>query len=357
MTNARSTRCDSGWKRLLHLAAPLSALFFFCFGLLQAPRAQSEERVPLAEMDGEPIYVDEVEGALAFRIYQLEVDKYALLKSEAERRIEARLLSEAAKKRGLSVETLLAEIEGGKAAVSAADIDAYLADHPARAEADPAKVKERVRNYLSERGRHERRVTYLEGLRKAAGARVLLQPPERPRTEFDLEDAPSRGPEDAAVQIIHFASFGSRNSARSAAKIARLAEAFPGKIRHSHINLLADRDEAGLYAARVGFAARDAGQFWAVHDAFFEAEGRLRPKQIKAIAEKAGLGSGVAAKAAASAERLGQAKAEIARAVAAGVPREPGLFINGLFISGLLPFEDIQALVEEELQLGESRSN
>ncbi len=326
-------------------------LLTFAAALLFSPAVahRAEARTPLAELYGETIYVEDVEGALAFRIYQLEVDKYSLLKSEAERRIESRLLSAAAAQRGVSVAALLAEAEGGADSVSPEAIDAYLDENPSRSEADPAKVRERVRNYLGERGRLERRIAFMDSLRKTAGAKILLESPERPRTNFEIASSPTRGPADAPVQIIHFASFGSRNSARSADKIARLVEAFPGKIRQTHINLLTDRDEAVLFAARVGFAAQEADRFWPLHDALFEAEGRLSPDKIKSIASKMGLSASVARDAARSADRLGQAKRDIDRAVTAGIPREPGLFINGLFVSGLLPFDEIKALVEEEL--------
>ena len=50
-----------------------------------------------------------------------------------------------------------------------------------------------------------------------------------------------------------------------------------------------------------------------------------------------------------SPDRGGSPRGLLDRAVAAGVPREPGLFINGLFVSGLLPFDEIKALAEEEL--------
>lgn len=325
--------------------------------------ARAEDRTPLYEVDGQTIYVEDVEGALAFRIYKHELDIYSLLRAEAERQIEDKLLEAEAKRRGTSVEALLEAVLAGpdgdkeNPAASEAAIDAYLAENPADPRRNPAQARERVRHYLIERERIARRVAFLDGLREAAGARLLLDPPPRPRTRFVLEDAPVRGPAGAPIEIVHFASFGSRNGSRSAAKLARLADAFPGQIRRAHIHLLGDRDEAGLQAARLAkwVAANDPERFWPLHDALFERSGKLDASTIDSVASTLGV-SRQAIEAAANDPRwLGAVKSDIDRAVAAGVPREPGLFLNGLFVSGLLPYEDLVELVRSELPESDDR--
>ncbi len=316
-------------------------------------------RTPLAEVAGETIYVDEVEGALALRIYQRQLDIYSLLRAEAERRIEARLLAGAAAERGLTVEALLTEVEAGGPAIDEAAVDAYLAEHPSTPRLAPDRARERVRNYLTEREKLARRIAYLEALREAAGVRILLEQPTRPRTHFDTAELPARGPADAPVTIVHFASLGSRNAARSAAKLERLAEAFPGKIRRVHVHLLNDRDEAGLYAARIATQlvadANAASQpasspsFWRFHDALFAREGKLDVDAIEAVAREIGLAGTEIEEATRSSDTLGRVKREIDRAGRAGIPREPSLFVNGLFVSGLVPYEEMRELVAGEL--------
>ncbi|MEZ4279872.1 MAG: thioredoxin domain-containing protein [Myxococcota bacterium] len=317
------------------------------------------ERTPLATVHGRTIYVDEVEGALAFRIFQHELDIYSLLAAEAERRIEAEVLEGAARARGISVEALLAELEGGArgdaaavSAVSPAEIDRYLAEHPPAPGADPAAVRERVAQYLSERARLERRIAGLAALREAAGARVLLAAPEPPRTDFAIGASPTRGPASAKVEIVHFASLGSRAGARSAENLMRLVAEHPGEIRWSHVHLLNERDEAGLHAARLAVAAHEAGRFWPFHDAVVAA--RLDTtvpfdaKRLDAVAAEAGLPARAIRNAATDGGRLAAVKADIDRANAAGIPREPGLFVNGLFVSGLLPYDELREIVRRE---------
>ena len=49
-------------------------------------------------------------------------------------------------------------------------------------------------------------------------------------------------------------------------------------------------------------------------------------------------------------ESLARVKQQIDRGVSIGVPREPGLFVNGLFVSGLVPYEELRDVVRAELE-------
>jgi hypothetical protein len=207
-----------------------------------AEPAVRDDRTPLAVLDGETLYVEDVRGSVAFRIYRHQVDIHSLLRGEAERRVEARLLEREASRRGTTVEAMLEEVLGEAPEVSDAEVERYLAEHPAEATAAPDEARARVRHYLGESRRLERRIAFLASLRERAGYRFLLPSPEPPRTTVETAGAVARGPEHAPLHVVHFASFGSRSSARSAAKLARLMQEFPEQIRWVHRNLLSDRD-------------------------------------------------------------------------------------------------------------------
>ncbi|MHA7838191.1 MAG: DsbA family protein, partial [bacterium] len=333
---------------VISLAGPTAASDI---GMDGAIGGQNEGRTPLAELDDEILYVEDVEGALALRIYQLRLDLYSLLESEARRWMDEKLLEDAARARGLTVAELEALLAKETSEVDEAEIDRYLAEHPAGGRVDPAQARERVRLYLAETRRLQTRIDFMESLREAAGARVLLDPPQPPRSEVDLAGVPTRGPEDAPVVIVHFASFGSRSSARSAAKLRRLEEAFPGEIRRAHRHLLNERDELGLLAARIAFAAEEIGRFWPLHDALFEAlerDGFLTPERIREIARESGVPGDRIDAAVRDPARIAQVKRDIEAANASGIPREPSLFINGLFASGLSPYDDLHQIVARE---------
>jgi protein-disulfide isomerase len=300
----------------------------------------------IAKLGGEPIRKSDVSAAAAFRLYRHEVATYTLLEQETERLVEERLLAAEARRRGLEPAELLAQVEAAAPAPTEADVDRYLADHP---EAGPADVvRPRLRHYLERSARVERRLAFLAKLREEAGFEWLLPRPVPPRTAVVAPRAPARGPEDAPLTLVHFASFGSAASARSARTLERLFEEFPGRVRWLHVNLPREDDEAGRRAAELGFAAQEAGRFWQLHDALFARAGRLDAEALDAAAREAGLPGDVLARAD-RAELARRLDADLEVAQRAGALREPTLFVNGLYWSALRPYAGLRRRVEQEL--------
>jgi hypothetical protein len=301
----------------------------------------------IARLAGEPIRRSEVSASAAFRLYRHEVEAYVLLEQETGRLVEERVLAAEARRLGVEPAALLERVDSEAPAPSEADVDRYLAAHT-EAEGPPEQVRERVRHYLADSARIERRLAYLAELRERAGFEWLLPKPDPPRTRIEAPDAPARGPAGAPVTVVHLASFGSVASARSARRLARVVQDFPGRVRWLHVNLLGEDDEAGLRGAELGFAAQDAGRFWELHDALFAREGRLDPESLAAAAREAGLPGDLLAQAdRAQLARRVAADGELARR--AGALREPTLFVNGLYWSATARYPELRALVENEL--------
>jgi protein-disulfide isomerase len=307
-----------------------------------APAHRCAEGQILAVLDGAPIHAGEVQSRIAFRLYQLEADRYALLERELGELIEQRLLAQEAGRRGLSVDALLAaETRGELAPVSEADVDAYLAEHPGDAARGPA-IRPRIAAYLAERRKIERRLAFVQELRARARIDVRLAPPERPRTDVDITGAPARGPEDALVTLVHFASFSSAESARSAAEIRALVAEHPDEIRWVHRHHVDIYDELGLRAAELALAAEDAGRFWEFHDRMLARDAPLTAAALAEIAASMGLG-------AAPGDALARIQQHLRAGVKAGVERLPVVFVNGRYFSGTFSYEQLRALVAEEL--------
>lgn len=303
----------------------------------------------LARLDGRPIRKSEVSAPAGFRLYRYEAQAYALLEDETERLVDERLLAEAARREGIAPKALLARIEAGASPVSEADVERYLAERAAGGDASvpPDAARARVRHYLEEKGRIERRLAFFAEQRERAGFTWVLPKPALPRVEIAAPAAPARGPADAPVTIVHLASFASRESARSAEALARLSSEFPGKVRWLHVNWMPDENEAGRRAAELGFVAQDAGRFWELHDALFAREGRLAPDSLDAAALEAGLERDALPRADASA-LLGRLEDDLALARRTGALREPTLFLNGRYWNGRGGYPGLRSLFEEE---------
>ncbi|HWN69719.1 MAG TPA: thioredoxin domain-containing protein [Haliangium sp.] len=303
---------------------------------------EREERQILAVLDGTPIHADEVQQRIAFRLYQLEADRYALLQRELGEIIDQRLLEQEAQRRGVSVEALLAAgIQGELAPVTEADVDAYLAENP-RDAARGAVIRPRIAAYLAERRAIERRLTFVQELRERARIEIRLTAPERPRTDIDIANAPARGPERALVTLVHFASFSSAESARSAAEIRAIVAQHPTEIRWVHRHHVDTYDELGLRAAELSLAAQDAGRFWDFHDRLMGRDAPLTEAALTEVAASMGLD-------APPGDALARIKQHLDAGMKAGVERLPVVFVNGRYFSGTFSYDQLRALVAEEL--------
>jgi protein-disulfide isomerase len=304
---------------------------------------EREEPTVLAVLDGAPIHAGEVEQRIAFRLYQLEADRYTLLQRELGEIIDQRLLEQEARRRGVSVDALLATGSQGEIApVTDADVDAYLAENP-RDAARGAAIRPRIAAYLAERRAIEQRLAFVQELRDRARIEIRLTAPERPRTDIDIAGAPARGPEHAPVTLVHFASFSSAESARSAAEIRAIVTQHPDQIRWVHRHHVDMYDELGLRAAELSLAAQDAGRFWDFHDRLMGPGAPLTEAALTEIAASMGIDTPPG-------DALARIKQHLDVGAKAGVERLPIVFVNGRYFSGTFSYDQLRALVAEELE-------
>ncbi|MFQ5457171.1 MAG: thioredoxin domain-containing protein [Myxococcota bacterium] len=304
---------------------------------------------PIARLGDQSIYRDDVAPAVAYQVYQHEVDIYLLLKAQTEALIADRVLALEAERRGMTVEALLArEVNDKVSAATGADVDAYLAEHPREA-VGGEEGRSRVAYFLTATRREEKKLALLKDLRARAGYTFLLAPPEAPRTRVDVEGAPARGPADAPVTLVHFATFTSKTSVASNDYIQRLVETFPNKIRQVYRNFPNPRNETGLLAAELAAAAQEAGVFWEAHDRLFAREAQLDEKNMLEIAREIGVPEEALRQIGIDARYLKAVKRDIDAGLKAGVRREPVIYVNGRYFSGTFPYARLRQLVAEEL--------
>ena len=182
----------------------------------------------------------------------------------------------------------------------------------------------------------------MQGLRDRARIEIRLTAPERPRTDIDITSAPARGPEHAPVTLVHFASFTSAESARSAAELRAIVAQHPDEIRWVHRHHIDMYDQLGLRAAELSLAAQDAGRFWDFHDQLMGRDAPLTEATLSEIAASMGLE-------AVPGDALARIKQHLDVGVKAGVERLPVVFVNGRYFSGTFSYDQLRALVAEEL--------
>lgn len=322
-----------------------SLLFLLASDSLSEPR---EDEV-IATLNGEPIYRYEIEQNVAFKLYRLQANIYALLKRETEERINQKLLAAEAENRGISLKELLnKEVDQKVTPPSDKELDSYLAEHPGKA-GEGSKSINRIRIYLYQKNLSQRRQDFLSSLQKNADYQFLIEMPERPRMKIEIKGEPSRGNPNAPITLVHFASFTCLICSQSARMIERAMEEYPGKIRWVHRNFFNTFDEKALTAAQYGEYAKEKGKFWEFHDLLLSANGDFESEEIFQIAESLDLDMQTYEAGEREGRFLLAVKDDIRGATRLGITATPVIFVNGRYFHGTFPYEQLETLIKQEI--------
>jgi protein-disulfide isomerase len=313
--------------------------------------AQSLQPDIIAMLNGEPIFLSEIEQNVAFQVYRLQGNIYSLLQRETEEIVSQKLLAAEASRRGLSIgELLKKEMEEKVKPPDDKEVDKYLATHPEDVSKDPQQ-RNKIKFYLFQKALIQRKLDYMASLREKADYKFLLKPPERPRIKVAIDGEPWQGNADAPVTLVHFADFTSKLSAEGVEKIRKLLSEFPDKIKWVHRNYFRIQDEKALLAAELGEAAFEQGIFWNFYDLMFSRKGDMKMETIKKMGDEIGLNKKRFDDGQKEGKYLIKVKEDLGYAARIGVENPVVIFVNGFYFSGTFPYEDLKKLVQQELDL------
>jgi protein-disulfide isomerase len=272
---------------------------------------------------------------------------YKVRAQGAENLIAQRLLEAEAKKAGQDADALLESEARKRTSIADDEVQGFYDEHKASFGERPVEeVKKQIRDHLERRRAPEAAREYVDSLRKAANAAVLL---ERPRLAIEPV-GPARGPADAPVTIVEFSDYQCPFCRRAEPTLNEVLSRYQGKVRFVFRHFPLDRIHPLARGASEAAACADQqGKFWEYHGELFAENAQLDRAGLDALAEKTGLDT--AAFKLCMDERRTQAlvQKDVEAGAAAGVSGTPAFFINGIPLQGALPVGDFQQVIEEEL--------
>jgi predicted DsbA family dithiol-disulfide isomerase len=301
----------------------------------------------VAEIAGKPVTLAELEAALAPQLAALDRQRQQLLVDGLDGLVEQKLLETEAAARGVSVEDLVrAEVESKAGEVSDAEARAFYDENQARINRPFEQMLPQIKNYLANQRRTGLRDDLLAGLRGKHATRILLEPV---RADVDDPTAPAKGPATAPVTLVEFSDFQCPYCTRVNPAIRQAMEVYGDQLRVVFRQFPLNIHPQAQKAAEASLCANDQGKFWELHDAMFADQRNLAVPQIKEKAAAVGLDAAAFAACLDGDKYAAKVAADMAAGSAAGVNGTPALFVNGRFLSGAVPFEQIAKLVDDEL--------
>lgn len=257
--------------------------------------------------------------------------------------IRARLLEQAARAKGMSVEEFNRSLEKDVAPVTKADTDFIVAYENSKANVSnvppgPQRLEAAIRAARIE----QKREAAIASIRSSAVLQTKLEPP---RVAIPLANASVAGSPDAPVKLVVFTDFECQYCKESEPAVARLRRQYGDRIAIFFKNYPLPNHLYGRPAAIAALCAGEQGRYFEMHDLLFAHQSDLAHADYGAWAGEVGVDRARFDQCVASAAVSKRVDQDIRDGVAAGVSGTPAFFVNGRLVRDLA---QLQAVVAEE---------
>jgi protein-disulfide isomerase len=349
----------SAVSRVLRPGLGAAALFALTLACGAAPPADARDASTPAEAPAAPaakvlakvgdLEITEAEVAVAAgaQLRQLDQRRHELLEQALTGVIDQKLVELEAKKRGVSADQLLAQEVGSKVPpVTDAEVDAFYEERKAQIPQPKEAIADRIRQFLAQNREREVYTSFVAGLRSSYPVKNMFEPM---RVTVAAE-GPAKGPADAPVTIVEFSDFECPFCSRVVPALDEVVSHYGDKVRlvfrQYPLNSIHPNAQK---AAEASLCAADQGKFWELHDAMFADQRGLGLEQLKAKAATVGLDAAAFAACLDGGSKAAIVAKDVADGNEAGVSGTPAIFVNGRFLNGAVPYEDLAKVIDDEL--------
>jgi protein-disulfide isomerase len=305
---------------------------------------------PVARVGGVEISSEDLDRRVGDRDLKARTEEYSVRAMALAQLIDAAVLADEAKKRGISVQDLLkAEVESRVSTPTADDARiAYEATHPT------AKVppSDEDLNQLAETLRLRRVATtaraYIEELRRQRAIEILLSPPRASRSAEAV--GPSQGRPGAPVTIVEFSDFQCPHCGGAEKTIASLKATYGDKLRFVFRNFPLAPHSNAQAAAEAAMCADRQGRFWEMHDRLFANQSALAASDLLKYAAELGLDTATFQRCMTGHETAEAIAKDRLAAAGLSISGTPAFLVNGRLLTGEVPLAQFTQIVDQELR-------
>ena len=321
---------------------------------VQPLSGSTDSQAVLARIGDETITMRDVSSRAGDRLAMLEtqyqVAKNRMIGAALDSLIRDRTVVAEAKKRGKSVDELVAA-EAGPSGFdpSEAEIAAWYKENPTRVGNRPI---EQVRPQISRLLRTEKQRAAERKLEERIKAEHDVTVSYQPyRLQFDNAKAPTLGKADAPITLVEFSDFQCPFCKGMAPTLKEVAEKLGDKVKIVYRQYpIASIHPFAVKAAEASLCANEQGKFWELHDAMFEDQKKLAVTDLKATAVRLGMDGKKFDTCLDSGRYVEQVQNDLREGQRAGVTGTPAVFINGIEVpGGNVPYSTLEAAIQREL--------
>jgi protein-disulfide isomerase len=318
--------------------------------LLVSAAIAQESAETVAKVDGEAISEQDLREASGASLARLEEQAYRLKEQKLDWMIEERLLAHEARRRNISVESLIdKEITSKTPEVTPQEIQSAYDLYKNQVRKPESEVDGQLRTLLHDRKVAARRQEFVKSLRATADVSVHMSPPPTFRANVGME-GPSRGAVDAPITIVEFEDFQCPFCKRAQDTLEPVLARYKERVRMVHRDLpLRTLHPASWKAHEAGRCAEEQGKFWEYRALLYKNAPAASPQELSNYASQAGLNVSDFTKCLDSGKFNAVVQKDEDEANRLGIQGTPVFFINGRLLSGAQPESEFVRIIEDEL--------
>jgi protein-disulfide isomerase len=275
-------------------------------------------------------------------------NKHDILERSLNKLVEEKLIKAEAAKHGIT-ETELVEKEVLKFVKDPTNeqIDGFYQQNKNNIRQPKEQVTDKIRQYLKNEQQNDVREAFIKRLEKEHRVTRSFKPI---RFEVDAHGRPTKGAAAAPVVLVLFSDFQCPYCRDFNLTIEDVLKKYGDKVRLVFRQFpLTTIHPNAQRAAKASLCAAAQNHFWEMHDHLFRSQDSLTEENIKSHAKDLNLDIN-AFNACLDSARIGaQIQEDIRAGSMGGVDGTPALFINGRYLGGARSYEDIAAIIDEEL--------
>ncbi|NOY25581.1 MAG: DsbA family protein [Oligoflexia bacterium] len=310
----------------------------------------------LASWNGGQITFADLQKTLGVDLTQMEVEyltkRFTTESQGVDQLLIQKLIGAEAAKRGVSTQDLIkAEVTDKTAAPTDAEIQQMYAAMSRQLRGAPLdQVRDAVSQQVSQRKQTEVFTTWVGALKTAAGAKTSVPFPDMPRFDVSIDDDPMMGAKDAPVTIIQFAEYQCPYCGKANATVKKLLDDYDGKVRMVFRDFPLSFHPNAIPAALAANCADKQGKYWQIHDLMMQNQRSLEEKDLTAYATQVGLDLDQWNTCRKDPATRTEVDDDMAAGKALGITGTPAFFINGIMLSGALPYTMFAQIIDKELE-------
>jgi protein-disulfide isomerase len=319
-----------------------------CADKAEETKAEDGDQV-VALVNDAPITMAELEEKAAGGLKKLEQERYDLLRQALEALAVEKMVTQEAESFGITPEELLKqEIQDKITPATPEEVARFYEQNKARAGGRSLEdVASSIERQLNQNRSASQRDRFLGALKEKSGFQVLL---EAPRYDVPIpEGIEIQGVADAKVTVVEFADYQCPYCRRAHPGVERLLADYGDKIRYVFLDFPLDFHPRATPAAVAAHCAAEQGKYWEYHNNLMEMTGDLSDGDLAKRAEALQLNMDEFSACATSGRHEAKVDYGYKTGQELGVTGTPSYFINGRMLVGARPFEEIKAIVDEEL--------